>query len=832
MPIIPPITDAYIDEIIKAPDAYNPTLNKTQGIKLRELIKLMRDKMQSNSAGEDSEVVINEYNSSKSYAIGDVVYITDEYRNRILYQSIINNNVNTFYSGGLSIPNVEFGFPAPIPGLGGIILPFQLYGYEYDANLSFTYKSYYLENNEYKQYDAFTVKLKKEDGRRFGFYFSQPTQIFGLPPAPALDYVTIKIKTSNDESENTEVVVEKSMAEAMRFYYETPAGLRLKIKLDTSVSEQIIDISGIIAGWYLLGYPEFKLDTSGFIDNSDQPQTKAGPLQLNSNFSNKQKRVLYSVNPYNQRDTQNGYIEEITEQYDIDGEQVGNFVVLGNHFSEGYFTNSIDIAVTSYNGSINKKWTLFSDTIRGGNWFTVLPVNEGVQYNGGGDVDLEVKYVYPYGYWFRLRVKAAGGIGGIALYTKSYQGTFYKWNISSENIIGPVTGNDISPTDDMIGDKGHAKTLKVYSAPVEDNDVVRLKDLNDYGGNPLAKQYIEASPSIPQDANINLNGTISTKQVVTEKVTSNNSQGLLIVEGPGAVRISENPLNVDSSFSIQIGGGADAGTGSPHAIAIGQTSSTRNHDSIVIGRDSFSNRNYQFVAGSWGGNGTPIQEVYFNTPEQNAGSPANYQTIGYRIRSQSIIDGTDSIAGSIGISLGEGTGAGSNARFFVETPDAVESGDTLQTVSEKFAIEQDGRIKINKAPQVSSSDYSILTRDNTTGEIKQLNSGTLPSAPYTGMILKSLPNNEVEWQFAPVTGRAYFSSDGIKSEYTINVNNYFPYGEISPFFIMATVELSDIIPHAISYTRTSITLKFSMPLPASNSNSVSFILDQWGQGID
>ncbi|WP_293787277.1 hypothetical protein [uncultured Pedobacter sp.] len=48
MPQIPPITDAYIDEIIKAPDAYNPTLNKTQGVKLRELIKLMRDRSGEN----------------------------------------------------------------------------------------------------------------------------------------------------------------------------------------------------------------------------------------------------------------------------------------------------------------------------------------------------------------------------------------------------------------------------------------------------------------------------------------------------------------------------------------------------------------------------------------------------------------------------------------------------------------------------------------------------------------------------------------------------------------------------------------------------------------
>jgi hypothetical protein len=54
MPQIPPITDAYIDEIIKAPDAYNPTLNKTQGVKLRELIKLMRDKLEQSSGGGGS----------------------------------------------------------------------------------------------------------------------------------------------------------------------------------------------------------------------------------------------------------------------------------------------------------------------------------------------------------------------------------------------------------------------------------------------------------------------------------------------------------------------------------------------------------------------------------------------------------------------------------------------------------------------------------------------------------------------------------------------------------------------------------------------------------
>lgn len=48
---IPPIDDAYIDSIIKSAEAYTPGLNKTQGVKLRELIKLMRDRAEQQSAG-------------------------------------------------------------------------------------------------------------------------------------------------------------------------------------------------------------------------------------------------------------------------------------------------------------------------------------------------------------------------------------------------------------------------------------------------------------------------------------------------------------------------------------------------------------------------------------------------------------------------------------------------------------------------------------------------------------------------------------------------------------------------------------------------------------
>lgn len=50
---IPFIEDAYIDEIIKSAGSYNPSLTTTQGVKLRELIKLIRDRIEQGGTGED-----------------------------------------------------------------------------------------------------------------------------------------------------------------------------------------------------------------------------------------------------------------------------------------------------------------------------------------------------------------------------------------------------------------------------------------------------------------------------------------------------------------------------------------------------------------------------------------------------------------------------------------------------------------------------------------------------------------------------------------------------------------------------------------------------------
>lgn len=52
MPNTTPITDAYIDSIIKANETGNNNPDKTQGKSLRELVKLMRDHFEQASGQE------------------------------------------------------------------------------------------------------------------------------------------------------------------------------------------------------------------------------------------------------------------------------------------------------------------------------------------------------------------------------------------------------------------------------------------------------------------------------------------------------------------------------------------------------------------------------------------------------------------------------------------------------------------------------------------------------------------------------------------------------------------------------------------------------------
>ncbi|WP_316841305.1 shufflon system plasmid conjugative transfer pilus tip adhesin PilV [Pedobacter gandavensis] len=50
------IDDQYIDQTIKSAGAYNPALNKTQGVKLRELIKRLRDRIEEGNPDATSSI--------------------------------------------------------------------------------------------------------------------------------------------------------------------------------------------------------------------------------------------------------------------------------------------------------------------------------------------------------------------------------------------------------------------------------------------------------------------------------------------------------------------------------------------------------------------------------------------------------------------------------------------------------------------------------------------------------------------------------------------------------------------------------------------------------
>ncbi|WP_293304714.1 hypothetical protein [Pedobacter sp. UBA5917] len=58
MPQIEPIDDNYIDEVIKSAEPYNQAINKTQGVKLRELIKKLRDYFEEKISGSSGLISI------------------------------------------------------------------------------------------------------------------------------------------------------------------------------------------------------------------------------------------------------------------------------------------------------------------------------------------------------------------------------------------------------------------------------------------------------------------------------------------------------------------------------------------------------------------------------------------------------------------------------------------------------------------------------------------------------------------------------------------------------------------------------------------------------
>jgi hypothetical protein len=99
---IPPITDDYIDEVIKAPDAYNPTLNKTQGVKLRELLKLMKNQIQQSEGETGNQLIAVTYLELMSLITTgllrpDISYLLTDFYGKFIYFNSELELVNEAY---------------------------------------------------------------------------------------------------------------------------------------------------------------------------------------------------------------------------------------------------------------------------------------------------------------------------------------------------------------------------------------------------------------------------------------------------------------------------------------------------------------------------------------------------------------------------------------------------------------------------------------------------------------------------------------------------------------------------------------------------------------
>lgn len=95
------IDDDYINSIIKSSGPYNPLLNKTQGVKLRELIKLLRDQIQQGSGAVPFHPIA-----------GDGITLTGNYPD-ITFTSIAQSSPEPVtYAGLMNLVNGNLLVPA------------------------------------------------------------------------------------------------------------------------------------------------------------------------------------------------------------------------------------------------------------------------------------------------------------------------------------------------------------------------------------------------------------------------------------------------------------------------------------------------------------------------------------------------------------------------------------------------------------------------------------------------------------------------------------------------------------------------------------------------
>lgn len=107
---IPFIEDAYIDEIIKSAGTYDPSLNTTQGVKLRELIKQIRDRIeQGGPANESDAYLLARSNHTGTQAISTIVGLQDflDGKVNILDKGVVNGVATLDGSGKIPLSQIN-----------------------------------------------------------------------------------------------------------------------------------------------------------------------------------------------------------------------------------------------------------------------------------------------------------------------------------------------------------------------------------------------------------------------------------------------------------------------------------------------------------------------------------------------------------------------------------------------------------------------------------------------------------------------------------------------------------------------------------------------------
>ena len=137
-------------------------------------------------------------------------------------------------------------------------------------------------------------------------------------------------------------------------------------------------------------------------------------------------------------------------------------------------------------------------------------------------------------------------------------------------------------------------------------------------------------------------------------------------------------------FNIMVGYGAEGGSGASNAIAIGGYAAAAFSDSIAIGYDADTTAANQLVIGS---PQSPITNVYIG---ENVTSTTP-QDVAINVSGAS---GTNQSGADLILAGGKGTGNAAGGDIVFSTSDAGGSGSTLQSLSEKVRITNDGYLGV------------------------------------------------------------------------------------------------------------------------------------------